>query len=229
MDINKIIFESMLAEALKQIDSHPGTLEESIDAVATGLDLTNEEHAALAERAMKASKLVIEEPVEDVVEPTSTATPTVTGNTIHFGSEDDLDSAAGMLMYKGCPWKTKSKDGGQMLIEFDDVDTLQEAMDVLKRKFDFVEHGKRRVGVIEFDNLADYGKVMEFIQKQRMMVECSDMGPLDEDIELQDQLNEDGTVSTRSYAAMHKGSGASDLNVVEDRAARAVVVRKRWK
>lgn len=238
MDINKIIFESMLTEALKKVNAHTGTLEEALNDVAADLELTNEERDALAERAKKASKLVIEEPAEEMpaadelapaaAEPAPMATPTVSGNAIHFGSEDDLDTAAGMLMYKSCPWK--SKDKAELLIEFDDRDTLEEAMGLLKRKFEFVEHGKRRVGVVEFDNLADYGKVMEFMKKQGMMIECQDMGALDEDIDLQEKLVvEGGALPPRSYAARQKGSSAVDLNVVEDQSARAVVVRKRWK
>ena len=193
MDINKIIFESMLSEAISQVENRcikGAEIEEAIQATIEELHLSFDERAALAERAKKASTLVHEAPAEDLLvadpevdEPTSAAT--ASGNAMHFGSEDDLDAAAGMLMYKGCPWKTKCKDGGQLLIEFDDVDTLQEAMDILKRKFDFVEHGQRRVGVVEFDNLADYGKVMEFMKKHGMMIECREMGPLYEYKEFQ--------------------------------------------
>jgi hypothetical protein len=231
MNTKQIVFEAMLAQAVKQVASHPGTIEEAIAAVALDLELTNEERNALAERAKKSSKLVME-PVEEA-EPADAEpmqAPVVSGNAMHFASEDDLDSAAGMLMYKSVPWKSKSKDGGEYLVEFDDADTLKEAMGVLKRKFDFVEHGKRRVGVVEFDNLADYGKVMEFMKKQGMMIESADMGPLDEDIDLQEQMNEElgGSVGARSYAAKPKGL-AGEFNVVEDSAARAVVVRKRWK
>jgi hypothetical protein len=104
-------------------------------------------------------------------------------------------------------------------------------MDILKRKFDFAEHGNRRVGVVEFDNLADYSKVMEFMKKQGMMIECRDMGPLDEDHDLQEKMvtEIEGTIMPpRNYAAMPKGTGG-EFNVVEDQSARSVVVRKRWK
>lgn len=238
MDINKIIFESMLKEALKKVNKHTGSLQEAVDAVAVELELTNEEHAALAERAKKVSKLVHEAPAEEIAveepapEAEPMAAPMVSGNAMHFGSEDDLDTAAGMLMYKNCPWKTKSKDNGQLLIEFDDRDTLEEAMGILKRKFEFVEQGMRRVGVVEFDNLADYGKVMEFMKKQGMMIETADMGPLDEDIDLQEktlQEIEGAAIPPRAFAARLKSGDVSELNVVEDQSARAVVVRKRWK
>jgi hypothetical protein len=88
MDINKIIFESMLKEALKQIESYPGTLEEAIDAVATNLELTNEERNALAERAKKSSKLVME-PVEEA-EPSAAEpmqAPSISGNAMHFATK----------------------------------------------------------------------------------------------------------------------------------------------
>jgi hypothetical protein len=72
---------------------------------------------------------------------------------------------------------------------------------------------------------------MEFMKKAGMMIECQDMGPLDEDVDLQEKMLaelDQQAPAGRSYAAKPKGA-SGEFNVVEDKGARAVVVRKRWK
>lgn len=234
MDINKIIFESMISEALDKIQARSGSINDAVNEVANELNLTNKERSALAERARKVTTVTNEGPGEGlIVDEPGHSTALSTGNSLNFGSEDDMDQATGMLMYKGIPWKSKHKEEGQFLVEFDSETQLKEAQAVLKRKFDFVESTPRRVGVVQFDNLADYSKVLEYMNKQGMMIECSGEATLDEDAEIEEGLNvelDQAPSIGRSYAARPRGSNAlSGMDVFENREARSIVVRKRWK
>lgn len=240
MTISNLVFETLVTEAARQVSHYTRTglaLNEAIKQVADDLDMTNEEREALEERAKKS--LVGNAPVaseEDLlaVDSHPTAGP---DNCLKFDSEDDLDAAAGVLMYKGCPWKTK--DRGELLLEFDDRESLQQAQSILKRRFDFVEAAPRRVGMVEFDNLADYSKVLEFMKRQGMMLEKAETGDLEEDAELQEALSAPvegfenqlpATPAVRTFAARTRGSAPlGEADVFGDPSCRAVRVRKRWK
>lgn len=244
MAIKSLILETIVESAYTSLNKLSTThaFDEAFEMVAEDFNLTAEERAALAERAKKAPKTVGNSDVsEDLVGGDMTTEPGMDcagdcaagQNSLYFGSEDDLDQATGILMYKGIPWKTKNKEGGQFLIEFDNQETLQEAQAVLKRRYDFVESTPRRVGVVEFDNLSDYSKVLEYMKRQGMMIECNEGATLDEDAEIQEAVSvEQGGENpglSRSFNALSKSGESVNLDVFENMAARSVTVRKRWK
>lgn len=92
------------------------------------------------------------------------------GNKIWFDTEEDLNQAVGMWMYKGVAWSSKGEEDGSYFIEFPNKETLLKANEVIKRRWDLVDADQRTVGLIQFDNLKDYNKVLDFVLKSNMMV-----------------------------------------------------------
>jgi hypothetical protein len=253
--MNKLIFETMLAEAsfrvaertIKGVD-----LDEAIHEVVTEMELDKTEAAELTVRAKKAPKPkpVVEDEVDmdDVMdglgdeEETSDVEP----NTIVFHSPEDLETAVGVLMYKGIAWNTR-KNGA---LVFDNATDVAKAKEALDRRWDFIAADQRTVAVIEFDNLEDYQKVLDFIGSKKMTVLVNGGGQeLDEDYDVETakadaehkkakkDAKETGLPAPErveramSFSALRKDREvrADDLQPLTDPAARQIKVSKRWK
>lgn len=240
MDTKSLIFSTIVESAYASVFplSEDQSYDDAIEQVSEEFNLTAAERSALVERVKKtiqppettsaAEDMVVSEPDDADALKTD-----ADGNFILFDNEEDLDQATGILMYKGIPWQAKEKDAGCCRITFDDQTTLKEAQAVLKRRYDFVESTTRKVGIVEFDNLADYSKVLEYMKRQGMMIECNEGATLDEDAEIQEalaiELGEDASAVARGYSARSKNSEAVNLDVFENASARSVTIRKRWK
>lgn len=162
-----------------------------------------------------------------------------TANSIEFTCEEEQLKAVGMLMYKGIPWSTKGNRSGVFYLGFDSPELLESAKEILSRKWHFVENEPRRAAVIEFDNLEDYHKVLEFMDKQNMIVEITATETLDEKLDDEDSLeNEEDrepdkqaiSYSPDGFVAYLKDKKVSlnELDVFSDKNARFVKVRKSW-
>ena len=74
-------------------------------------------------------------------------------------------------MYKKIPWKEKGTDGASSFVQFENANRLKEAQDALGRRWDFIEKEPRKVAVIEFDDLTMYQRIVEYMQKNNMIVD----------------------------------------------------------
>jgi hypothetical protein len=248
-----LIFESMIIEAsarVSKLTRKGKSLNEAIALVAEDMELNSPEVKELETRAKKAPKpKVVEDEVDldaavaDLEDEESTSeTP---DNTICFANDEELESALGVLMYKGIPWVSRDATS----VTFMTPDHVREAHEALKRRWDFVNNDERTVAVIEFDNLDDYAKVVDFIASKRMMVV---KGSNDELIEDADQAqaaadadykkakkaakeaglpDPEAPSKNMSYNAVHKDAilDAKSLDVLYDDSARCLRVVKRWK
>jgi len=247
--MNDLIFETLLAEAQFRVAKKTIkgiSLDEAIQEVSNEMELDAPEVNELTVRAKKtpSPKPVAEDDAEEVetdIEVESADQP----NQIKFGSPDELDTAVGVLMYKGIPWISKTLD----TITFDNSNDMADAHDALKRRWDFVNLEQRTVAVLEFDNLDDYNKVLDFISSKNMTVLQADLGDLDADIDL--ELAEAETAHKKakkdakemglpapaavsqdmSYQALHKDKiiDPKSLEPFYDADSRALRVVKRWK
>ena len=252
-----IVFEALLAEASIKVNflmKKGKSLDESVSRVARMMALTETETVELTERAKKAppakeepQALPQEVKEEEAVAEATTSLP----ESLYFGSLEEVEQATGVLMHKGIAWGNKGSDGQGHYLQFESQTQLTRAHEALKRRWDFVDNSPRKVAVVEFDNLGDYEKVLEFMSKQGLMVEFDDREdlPLDEDLSviegmIREQTREaekaakDGFVPpevmeapTRSYRARAK-EGRLDLstvNVYEGRKSRHARIRRRWR
>lgn len=234
--MTSIIFETLLAEAeakVKKLVKKGSSRKEATDKVAEDMDLTFNEVDELTNR-------IDALPVEELPEP---ADMNPTANTLNFKSPEEVEQAAGMLMFKQIPWRMKSTN--PCFISFDSPQILTEARNTLKRRWDFLENENRTVASISFDNLDEYNKVVDFMRRQGFTVDADSSDMLGEDI--MDELaanmpkgkaakahkfNEaDICARNHVYAAVPKGFsklGEESFNST-NRANRAVKVRKKWK
>ncbi len=231
-----LIFETLLLEAEKKVKTlvkKGKTRKEATAKVAEDMGLDDVETDALTTR-------IDATPAADMPAPADLAPE---GNVIHFKNSDEVEQAAGILMYKSIPWRIKSTS--PCFISFDDVSCLKDAKDALKRRWDFLENQNRTVAVIEFDNLDEYNKVLDFIERSHLTVVPSESSNLSEDI--MDELStaagktatgrakkineEDISAKAHAYKAVTKGY--SELNQENfspnNPQNRAVKVRKKWK
>lgn len=252
-----IIFEALLAEAsikVGKLVQKGRSLDESVARVAKLMELTESETAELSERTKKAPPVKKEkpEPKEEVKEEEiSDSAPKGLAESLYFGSLEEVEQATGVLMHKGIAWGSKGSDGQGHYLQFESQAQLEKAHEALKRRWDFVDNHPRKVAVVEFDNLLDYQKVLEFMNKSGLMIEFDDKSgdQLDEDLTviediIKEQTREaekaakDGYIPgevmeapLRSYRARAK-EGRLDLsgvNVYEGRTARHARIRKRWR
>lgn len=159
------------------------------------------------------------------------------GNKIWFDTEEDLNQAVGMWMYKGVAWSSKGSEDGSYFIEFPNKEILLKANEVIKRRWDLVDADQRTVGLIQFDNLKDYSKVLDFILKSNMMVSfgstISDIGE-DYDIEATGSSKKpvEATLSNHdgSFLAKNKKTQLDkDPDPISNPVDRIASVRKIWK
>jgi len=248
------IFEALVTEAQFRVAKHAilgTTINEAIEEVSREMELEESEIRELSERVKK--PLPVQE--DDESEPEypiagengedeEEASPS-SSDTIYFNSADELETAVGVLMYKGIPWVTKGEDN----IVFQDSSFVAKAHDALKRRWDFVNQDERTVAILEFDNLDDYQKVLDFIASKNMSVlkGTNDelMGDLDQELieaeAAHKRAAKDAKESGRpapeapsqsmSYRALHKDklTDVSSLDAAYDRTSRCLRVVKRWK
>lgn len=241
-----LVFETLIAEASKQVTklTRKGMgLEEAINEVANDMSLDSKELNELSIRKKKDFKPapVVEDDSSDEVEEISLVEP----NQIQFQTPDELDTAIGVLMYKGIPWIGKTADS----VTFQTSDDMKKAHEALKRRWDFVNLENRTAAVLEFDNLEDYAKVLDFLASKNMTVLQGDVADLDDDIDLaleeaKAQHKKDSKDAKEaglpaptavsqdlSYKALHKDKlvDPKSLDVLNEPNHRALRVVKRWK
>lgn len=141
-------------------------------------------------------------------------------NSIYFKNSDDVDSAIGVLMYNNIPWESKDEDS---YIQFNDQDTLEKAMKALNRKWDFIDNKRNNVATISFDNISDYKKVLDFINRSGMFINFDEDVKLDKEDD--DTSKEDN--NGRSFKSEPKKI-KEKIDPQKNKDQRALVVRKRF-
>lgn len=254
-----LIFEALVAEAQFRVAEHTikgAKLDEAITEVAREMELEESEVQELTQRVKKKpSKPVREEEEVDMDDLMSdmdsdesesghkSAAPD--SNAIYFSSPDELETAMGVLMYKGIPWISKNEDS----VVFQDSSFVAKAHDALKRRWDFVNNDERTVAILEFDNLDDYQKVLDFLATKNMTVLKGSndelMSDLDQELseaeaahkKAKKDAKESGQpvpeepTQAMSYKALHKDklTDVKSLDAAYDSTARCLRVVKRWK
>ncbi|MNK39759.1 hypothetical protein D3C87_583790 [compost metagenome] len=231
-----IIFETLLLEAeakVKKLVKKGKSRKDATAKVAEDMDLDPVETGELAARVDAA-------PAAEMPAPADLAPDS---NVINFKSPEEVEQASGMLMYKNIPWRMKSINPG--FLSFDNQEALMEAKEALKRRWDFLEDQNRTVANIEFDNLDEYNKVLDFIRRSNFTVVPTSTDNLSEDI--MDELAEaagstkggrakkisESDIVAKGHAYKAVTKGYSQLNEdnfsANNRDNRAVKVRKKWK
>ncbi len=227
-----IIFETLLKEAEKRVKKLVRQGRERKEAVKEVADDMNLD-------APEADELEIRVDDTPAAEMPAPADLSPDANVITFKGAEEVEQAAGILMYKKIGWRIKSTNPA--FISFESPSELVEAKDALKRRWDFLENANRTVASIEFDNLDEYNKVLEFIKKSHMVVELGDAASLSEDImdELSKPLEEGGkprrvkdtdiAPKNHAYQAIEKKRDQTDEVSGGNQDSRAIKVRKKWK
>jgi len=252
--MNDLIFKTMIAEAtarVTKLNRQGKPLSEAIQIVAEDMDLNKPEVEELKTRVKKAPKpKVAEDEVDleaamDDFDCDDADVQESKDNTIAFDSDEELETAMGVLMYKGIPWTHRDITS----VSFMTPDHVRQAHEALKRRWDFVNHDERTVAVIEFDNIEDYQKVLDFIASKRMSVlpGSNDELARDMDQELAEAEADhkaakkaakeaglptpEAPAQNMSYRALHKDklTDIAELDPATDNSARCVRVVKRWK
>lgn len=153
----------------------------AFDILSEAMLLSEDEKKEVSDGLNKSSKVTKENPYP---------------NSIYFTVPDEIDDATGLLMYQNIPWESKGSTEEKNYIQFGNNETLNSAMKALNRKYDFVDNDVKIVGSINFDNVDDYKKVLDFMMKQGMLVNFTDPSELDDiaiSEESDDENNNDGT------------------------------------
>lgn len=244
-----LIFEALVAEAQFRVAEHAirgVAVDEAINEVAREMELETPEVQELTTRVKKAPtpKVVREDDEEDDGMEEVIDEPTTALNSLEFNTPEELETAVGVLMYKGIAWAAKEGTS----ITFQNAEDVKKAKEALNRRWEFINSEPRVVATIDFDNLEDYAKVLDFIQSKRMAVIQTE-ADLDADLDMQieeaaQQFKQakkeakaaghpapEEPTSDMSFKALHKDSliDASALDVLADEKARALHVVKRWK
>lgn len=246
-----LIFETLILEATARVSklARKGTtLEEAIQRVAEDMELDGPETAELKVRAKKAPKpKMVEDDLDAAMDELSKddKEEESSSNSIIFNTPEELETAVGVLMYKGIPWVSKSEKS----VEFQTAEEVQKAKDALNRRWEFIADQPRVVATIDFDNLEDYSKVLDFIASKRMGVIMGDADDLATDLDVQiaeaqaqykkakkeakasGQPAPEAPSEDMSFKALHKDSlvDPAALDVLADDKSRAIHVVKRWK
>lgn len=248
------IFEALLTQASIKVNrmiNKGKNLEESVKAVSAAMWLNENETSALFERAKKELPSKVEAPQEIKEDDVVVEAAEILPESMYFDTLEEVEQATGVLMHKGIAWGSKGTNADGNFLQFESQAHLEKAHEALKRRWDFVDNNPRKVAVMEFDNLQDYEKVLEFISKQGLMVEFEerDGDSLDEDLSviegmIREQTREATKASkngfippeimaapVRSYKARPK-EGRLDLttlDVYEGRSRRLSRIRRRWR
>lgn len=206
-----VITEMAIEAIVKHSEKRNISLDESFKVISDSMMLTEDEKKDVADGLKDNKKTTKENPYP---------------NSIYFTVPDEIDDATGMLMYQNVPWESKGATDEKNYIQFANNDTLSSAMKVLGRKYDFVDNDVKIVGTINFDNVSDYKKVLDFMLKQGMLVNFSDPSELD-DIQIaedDDQENNEG----KSVVAKSK-SKVEKADPIKFKSFRSSVVREKIK
>ena len=221
------------------------SLKEAKEEVIRDLHLTDEESNMLHQRTKKApvvKKVEVEEELPDHISSSRS-------ESIYFKDKDDSDNAIQVLMTKSIPWSQRGEEDGQYFIQFENADDMDKAHDALKRRWDFVDQQPRKVAVMEFDNLADFEKVLDFMSRQNSLIDFDEASGLEEDAEIHaDKVAAHVTATrravkdglepppapaplSRSFMARSKDERAdfSEIDPKRDPSKRVVRIRRRWK
>lgn len=237
-----VVLRALLAEGEEKVNRlvrRGRTPDKAISEVASDMDLTPVEADALKSKVKNPPPAAS----KDVESPSTGSDSKPSEDSIFFENNEEADQAAGILMYKGIPWKSK----GSTFIQFETHENMDKAHDALKRRWDFVESEDRRTAVIEFDSLGDYERVLEYMRKQNMLLNFGGDHELAEDVAIEaakrktegkrksrnpdrDVLGEDEVRSKDNcYRAVNRGKQEDDVNPWDNRGQRVVKVRKRWR
>jgi hypothetical protein len=239
---NRVVFDALLGEAeaaFTQKVKSGKSPSMSMAEVANEMSLNRFEASELVGRIkkqLKPSEKINEQPIVEDSQPKAFS--------LYFESGDDCNAATQALMDKRIAWIAKGSQNDSSYIQFADQAGLAEAQQVLRRKWDFVEHTEREVAQILFDNLQDYNRVLEFMRRQGTLIEFDSQETLDEDYdELVNQhtvskkmaekegreFNEDFT-ETNILTARPKGSNYNEkIDPIREAKFRVAKVRKRWR
>lgn len=167
---------------------------------------------------------------------------------IYFDDNAQAEQATGMLMYKGIPWQSRGQDDDKHYIQFDSPETTDKAYGALSRKWDFVDQDPKKVAKIEFDNMADFQKVMDFMLKQGMVMDFGGEEELDEDLSFATRFQKGKNALLKKAGSRRLPKVNMDLNrprgwmakpravapdnldeMFEDSKNRQIKIRKKWK
>jgi len=238
-----IVFETMLWEAEDKIRKRVKKgedLEETTAEVINDMDMTFKEAEALRSRIKKAPPTTLLSPV--LTSESSESRP----ESIYFKSPEEMNTATDILMYRKIPWASKGQDGDRCFVQFEKPEHMDEAHEALRRRWDFVENDCRKVAVIEFDNIDDYNKVLDFMQRRGMTLEFGGEHELDEDFNIEEEnkkaqyrmmkknkamLPEDFAMNpmTRSFVAKRRGLEEMPIDTMKNSEHRMVKSRRKWK
>ena len=242
--MTNIIFETLMIEAARKVAKLERTgivREQAIQEVATDMELDGKEIAELKVRTKKSpKKAMAPEPMTEE-EPSQ---PVAAENSITFLPED-LDTAVGVLMYKSIPWTGKTTD----TLTFESSALVEQAKEALNRRWDFVSAKPRKVAVVEFDNLEDYQKVLEFMASKKMTGSQLTNENLEEDLMLEyanatsshkkaskeakaaGLALPEAPAQNMSLSALRKDNAVDlgSLNPLSETSARSIRIMKRWK
>lgn len=231
--MKNIILESLLIEAEKKVKKlvrKGEAKDKAIKEVALEMELTGNETDELTNRVAAATPAQMPSPQDLAPDQ----------NVIGFKNPEEVEQAAGILMYKSIPWRIKSTS--PCFISFDNSNVLAEAKDALCRRWDFLESANRTVATIEFDNLDEYNRVVEFIRKNNLTAQANPNSKLSEDImdELVSTVSKNKgkkvsptDISARNHAYEAVAKGYSKINednfAANDKSCRSLKIRKKWK
>lgn len=198
--VSKIINEHILDQAIEYYSRQNGKVEkkELIAKVKEEFDFTlaeyNEFMKRIEEKDQKAVNIATGEHGETVAtrgdnvlfksqdgKTTSVPRKHIRNECIWFEDAAQADQATGMLMYKSIPWQSRGMEDNQSYIQFDNAEQLDRAYGALSRRWDFIDQNPKKVAMIEFDNLDDYQRVVDFMIRQGMSVDFNADQNLDED------------------------------------------------
>ena len=176
---NAFVFEQLMivaeGTARRYLDKG-ASLNKAVAKVTETYGLEPNESKLLVERLRKPEPKAIEPLQNDgLVEDADL------DHVIYFDNQKQLDEAVQHLMDRSIDWSQKSSGENKSFVQFADSNKLAEAQSALRRKYDFVESRQRLVASMQFDNLHDYSKVLEFMRRQGMLIEYSGDVDLDED------------------------------------------------
>lgn len=238
--ISKLILESLLigAEELVERKKKRGKdEEEAISEVSDEMLLNSYETDKLTDR-------VKNKPVENSDTTTQNADMSVKPLSIYFENTDELGQAVQILMDRAIAWNAQGTDGSRSYVQFSEEDHLLHAQNALQRRWNFVENNKRLVADVQFDNLSDYNKVMEFMRRQGMLLEFNQGIDLDEDRdEIENQkavakkladkegklYEENADLDLKSYVARPRTIDKFRIDPLKESKYRTAYVRKRWR
>lgn len=201
--------EELIRERVKKGDK----LDDALNEISDDMELTDDESNDLNN--------IFIEPEKPLSTPDNPYP-----NSIYFNDPDDVNSAVGVLMYNNIPWDSKGYSDDNY-IQFSDQKSLEKAMTSLNRKWDFIDNNRNNVATISFDNISDYKKVLDFINKSGLFVNFDSSTELDEDVSLSEK-DKPVDHSGRSFKAESKKI-KEKIDPIKNKDQRSLIVRKRFR